>query len=158
MGTYSLAGAAPAVFTLDAAKRSWPVAGATVVSGVALIVGALLPWITLFAGLYRYRGIIGLNGRLMLAGGVLAVAGGVWLFIRDSLAVRRVLGGLGLVLLTFAIWLLMRQSTMHEDLVANQPLTVPGVGPGLFVASAGALMLVLVMMASFWQSAKGLRA
>ncbi len=150
MGTYSFAGAAPALFAQDAGNRSWRLAAATVVSGGALVVGALLPWITLFAGLYTYRGIIGLNGRLMLAGGVLAVAGGVWLFIRDSLAVRRALGGLGLVLLAFAIWLLIQQYAMLQDMVVNQPMTVPGIGPGLFVTSGGALLLALVTLGSFW--------
>ncbi len=149
MGTYSFAGAAPALSAAGVRNRSWPAAAATVVSGVAIVAGALLPWITLFANLYPYRGIIGLNGRLMLAGGVLAIAGGVWLFIRDSLAVRRVLGVLGFVLLASALWLLKQQYSMYHELLTNQPMSVPGIGPGLFVASAGALLLALVTLGSF---------
>ncbi len=150
MGTYSFAGAAPALSARDTGSRSWRLATATVVSGAAVIVGSLLPWITLFAGLYTYRGIIGLNGRLMLVGGVLAIAGGVWLLVRDSLAVRRALGLLALVLLSFAVWLLVQQYAMYQDMLANQPMTVPGIGPGLFVASAGALLLALVTLGSVW--------
>ncbi len=45
------------------------VAVAAVVGGALIATGAFLPWLSLFAGLHPLRGVIGLNGRLLAAGG-----------------------------------------------------------------------------------------
>src|SRR2546425_1835672 len=53
------------------------VASAAVAGGALLAIGAFLPWLTLYAGLHPLRGVIGLNGRVLAAGGaVCLVAGG----------------------------------------------------------------------------------
>jgi plastocyanin len=48
-----------------------------VLGGLGVSIGACLPWMSLYAGLVPLRGLIGLNGRLLLAAGVLGVALGV---------------------------------------------------------------------------------
>src|SRR5207249_75574 len=45
------------------------VAAAALVGGALVAAGAFLPWLSLFAGLHPLRGVIGLNGRLLAAGG-----------------------------------------------------------------------------------------
>src|SRR2546425_8144040 len=53
------------------------VASAAVAGGALLAIGAFLPWLTLYAGLHPLRGVIGLNGRVLAAGGAgCLVAGG----------------------------------------------------------------------------------
>src|SRR5919197_1456264 len=68
--------------------------------GAVIIVGALLPWISLFAGLQAYAGISGVYGRLLCGGGALSIIGGIWFLLRGGLTVRWGLGFLGFVLLT----------------------------------------------------------
>ena len=53
--------------------RAWMPA---VTGGVLVGVGAALPWLSLFAGLQSYSGLVGLYGRLLIVGAALAVAGG----------------------------------------------------------------------------------
>src|SRR3989442_14869602 len=56
------------------------VASAAVAGGALLAIGAFLPWLTLYAGLHPLRGVIGLNGRVLAAGGAgcLVAGGGGW--------------------------------------------------------------------------------
>jgi hypothetical protein len=112
---------------------------AALVGGALVMLGAVLPWLTLYAGLQRYGGLIGLHGRLLFAGGAVATAAGV-----AALRVRRrwLRWGtalLGLALLAFTGWLLVRLDEMlHRDLSA---MLVPRAGPGLFVGLLGAALV-----------------
>jgi hypothetical protein len=119
-------------------RQRW-LSGAFAASGALAIAGALLPWLTLYAGLYRYSGVTGLYGRLILAIGAVAVIAGAFAPRVQSRWLR--LGGvaLGITLLGFAAWL---YTGMQE--VINRPEAVMAVaqpGPGLTVVlAAGALM------------------
>jgi len=114
---------------------------AAVVLGRALVAtGALLPWLTLFAGLQHYSGLIGLYGWLVLAGGLASVATGLAMFVRRERWLE--LGGLtiGLTLTVFTLWLAERLfETMHG--LGADAMLVARPGPGLFVAIAGALVV-----------------
>jgi len=118
-----------------------------VAGGVIIAVGAVLPWMSLFAGLQSYRGIAGLYGRLAFAGGVIAVIGGVVMLTRPHPRLRFAIGGLGVVLTLFALWVLMglRATTQHLD---RHPFLIPRPEPGLFVVIAGALVMVPLLMPS----------
>lgn len=123
--------------------RDWPAVAVATAGGCALVAGALLPWMSLFAGLQRYPGIAGLNGRLLLAGGASAIAGGLVVFARPRL--RRLLGALGIVLTAFDVWILIGlRSTLRE--LGHHPLLLARPGSGLFVALAGALALSLLIV------------
>jgi hypothetical protein len=113
---------------------------AVVLGGGLVATGALLPWLTLFAGLQHYSGLIGLYGWLVLAGGVASVATGLAMFVRRERWLER--GGLtiGLALTVFTLWLVGRLfETMHG--IGADAMLVARPGPGLFVAMAGALVV-----------------
>jgi len=121
-------------------QQRW-LSGAFAASGALAIAGALLPWLTLYAGLYQYNGLVGLYGRLIVAAGAVALLGGVfaarvhWRWLR--------LGGiaLGFVLLAFSVWLYVGlQEVVHRP---DSAMLVPRPGPGLLVVfAASALMIV----------------
>lgn len=115
-------------------------AAAVVFGGALVATGALLPWLTLFAGLQHYSGLIGLYGWLVLAGGVASVAIGLAMLVRRARWLQ--LGGLtlGLTLTVFTVFLVGRLlETMHG--LGADAMMVARPGPGLFVAMAGALIV-----------------
>jgi hypothetical protein len=118
-----------------------------VAGGVIITVGAVLPWMSLFAGLHSYAGIAGLYGRLAFAGGVLAVIGGLVMLTRPHPRLRLAIGGLGVALMLFAGWVLLglRATTEHLD---QHPFLLPRAGPGIFVVIAGALVMVPLLLPS----------
>ena len=117
-------------------------AAAVVLGGGLVATGAVLPWLTLFAGLQHYSGMIGLYGQLVLAGGVASAVIGVAMFVRRARWLQ--LGGLmlGLTLTIFTIWLVGRLfETVHG--LGGDAMLVARPGPGLFVAMAGALVVAI---------------
>ena len=125
--------------------RDWRAAAFAGAGGVIIAVGAVLPWMSLFAGLQSYRGIAGLYGRLAFAGGVLAVIGGVLMLTRPNARLRLAIGGLGLALALFAGWVLLglRATTQHLD---EHPFLLPRPEAGLFVVIAGALVMMPLLL------------
>jgi len=109
--------------------------------GALVMLGAWLPWLTLFAGLQRYGGLIGLHGRILFAGGALATAAAVAMLRTRHPWVRRATILLGCCLLGFDAWLLAGLvETLHGGVNA---MLAPRAGPGLFVASIGVALVVL---------------
>ena len=131
----------------DDLARDRRAAAFAVAGGVIIAVGAVLPWMSLFAGVHSYRGIAGLYGRLAFAGGVLAIIGGVVMLTRPHPRLRLALGGLGVALTLFAGWVLLglRATTQHLD---RHPFLLPRPEPGLFVVIAGALVMVPLLLPS----------
>lgn len=115
-------------------------AAGVVLGGTLVATGALLPWLTLFAGLQRYPGLVGLYGRLVLAGGALAVALGLAMSLHRARWLWLGSGALGLVLTIFTAWLLGGLLETTHGLGADAML-VARPGPGLFVALAGAMLV-----------------
>jgi len=122
------------------------VRGVGLLGGLGVSIGACLPWMSLYAGLVSLRGVIGLNGRLLLAAGVLGVAlGGV--LARGNLrgqrvVFRRLAAGLGIGVIGAAIWLLIGVGQLSHG-GGSSAMRVPGAGPGLFVETLGGVLLVL---------------
>ena len=117
------------------------VAAVAVTGGALVAVGALLPWLSLYAGLVRDPGTTGLNGRLLLAGGALGSAAGVVYLWRPRPAFRWGIGLLGAALLAFAAWLLVQLFVAYREL-GGDPFLVGRLGPGLFVTTVGAAALL----------------
>ncbi|HVH67960.1 MAG TPA: hypothetical protein VM716_08840 [Gemmatimonadales bacterium] len=121
------------------------VASVAVASGVLIAIGAFLPWLSLYAGLHAMRGVMGLYGRLLVAGGIGCVLAGVRHWRRPTPGLRYALAVFGLVLLLFTTWLTAQLFVTYHELRANQML-VPRLGPGLFFVLAGSLMLGAVSL------------
>ena len=125
---------------LPVLRRRGPIALAAMVGGGLVIVGAWLPWLTLFAGLRSLAGVDGPNGRLLAAGGALSVLGGAWFLLQGDARVRWAIALLGFALLAGASWLTLQLLTTYRELAAD-PFTFAKLGPGLFVALAGSSLV-----------------
>ncbi len=115
----------------------WPISLAAAVGGSLVIIGSLLPWLTLLAGLRSYAGTAGTNGQVLLVGGTLAVASGLGYLVAGGRALRWGVGLLGFALLAGAAWLTLQLLATYRELAAD-PFAVAALGPGLFVALGGA--------------------
>jgi hypothetical protein len=116
------------------------IAWVAVGGGATVILGAWLSWFSLFAGLQPYRGVDVLNGRLLVAGGVLSVLAGIGFRLRRGVRLRWGIGLLGFVLLAFASWSVLQLQVIYRQL-ATDPLVVARLGPGLIVVVAGAVLI-----------------
>ena len=114
--------------------------GYTLAGGALVMLGAWLPWLTLYAGLQRYGGLVGSHGRVLFAGGALAVAAGLAMRRRGARWLPPATVLLGLVLLAFDLWLL---DGLAETLHGVGAMLVPRAGPGLFVACLGIGLVIL---------------
>jgi hypothetical protein len=112
-------------------------------AGATVIAGAALPWLTVFAGLRSYSGLAGLNGRVLAAGGAAAMLLGVWYAARERTSLRYAIGALGFALALFSAYLMTQLLATYHSL---HGMFVPAVGPGVFVATGGALLLVATLL------------
>ena len=114
---------------------------AQVIGGTLIVAGAWLPWLTLFAGLHVYRGVIGLNGKLLLAAGLCCVIGGAWVTARGNSRVGRSIGVFGFAIGAACAWLIHRMVEMARDLATTDAMVIARPGVGLFLALAGAVLV-----------------
>jgi hypothetical protein len=128
--------------------RIWT-ALAAVLGGGLVMAGALLPWLTLFAGLHPYPGIMGLWGKLLFAAGAATAAAGAACVLTSHRFAPAVCGVMGPALVAASVFLVVRQQAAYRELVASHPMMVPGMGPGLYVALAGAAVATVVMFAAW---------
>src|SRR3989442_15653705 len=123
------------------------VASAAVASGMLIALGAFLPWLSLFAGLHPLRGVIGLNGRLLAAAGAVCLVAGVRYWQRPARGLQRAVAVLGWVLTPFATYLAVQLFNSYRELRAN-PMLVPRLGPGLFLALLRSLLAAATALPS----------
>ena len=123
-----------------AVARDWLITAAALTGGALITIGSTLPWLTFFAGLQSYSGMLGLYGRILFAGGALVIAAGVMAIVRPNRWVGPGIGALGVLLALFTAWLLVGLRSTTRALGAD-PLLLARPGPGLFVALAGALIV-----------------
>jgi hypothetical protein len=112
---------------------------AALLGGALVMLGAWLPWLTMFAGLQQYSGLIGVHGRILFVGGALAIVAGIGTLRTRRRWIRSGTALLGFTLLGFIGWLLAGLAGMlHHDLSG---MLVPRAGPGLFVSLLGAALV-----------------
>jgi hypothetical protein len=99
-----------------------------------------------FAGLVQLRGWIGVNGRALLASGLVAVALGVALerltSTRSRTVARWATGFLGVAIGAAAVWLLIGVRELTHVKASNAMLA-PRPGSGLLVVLAGGAALLV---------------
>jgi hypothetical protein len=107
---------------------------------VTIVVGTLMPWMTLLAGLQTFRGIIGLYGRLIAGGGVIAIALGLALYVKENSLLRWAAVAVGAAIFLFSGMLLRNLAGVVGHL-RGDPMMVASPGNGLYVCLAGAALL-----------------
>jgi hypothetical protein len=118
-----------------------------VAGGVLVVIGAWLPWLTMFAGLQTIRGTVGWNGRALLIGGVLvALGGGAALLGVASRNVRRVVSLVAALIGGGGMVLLVRLISTWRELTVTDALMVPRLGPGVFLIVIGALLATAALV------------
>ncbi len=123
------------------------IGGLAIAGGAVVAAGTAFAWFSLFAGLQPYRGIDLLNGRLLLAGGLLSILAGAWFLFRRRLWLHWGIGLLGFALLALGSWSLLQLLVIYRRL-AGDPFMVAALGPGLFLAVAGALLIFATLFLS----------
>lgn len=120
------------------------VAGLGAAGAALVVIGTMLPWISLYAGLETIAGTDGLNGRILaglgFAAGLLAVAHAA----RGGQATRWLLGIAGFAVLALGGWLGI-QLLQTEAMLAADPLLVARLEPGLAMSLAGGSMLLATL-------------
>src|SRR5438034_7080912 len=92
---------------------------AAVAGGGLMAIGAFLPWLTLYAGLHPLRGVIGLNGRVLAAGGAVCLVAGLRGWLRPTPGVRWVVALLSGALAGFGVWLIVQLLITYHHLRAR---------------------------------------
>jgi hypothetical protein len=114
---------------------------AALFGGVLVMLGAWLPWLTMFAGLQQYRGLLGLHGHIVFAGGALAIVASIGTLRTRRRWIRSGTALLGAMLLGFIGWLLTGLAGMLQH--GLSAMLVPRAGPGLFVSLVGAALITI---------------
>jgi hypothetical protein len=107
------------------------------------VVGAALPWLTVFGGLKTYSGTLGLNGRLLAGGGAAAIALSLSYGLRGRNGARYLLATLGFALALFSAYLVAQLLVTYHSL---RGMFLPALGPGVFVAAAGSLLIMATLL------------
>jgi hypothetical protein len=127
-------------------RYEWRTLSTATAGGAALVAGALLPWITFYAGLQPVAGTRGAYGRaLLIAGLVACIVGAVRARIdaRWARLLLALIGGSAVVagaLLFGRAW----QLTHSQGAL----MLVPRMGPGLVVVMAGGAMVLLLSLSA----------
>lgn len=117
------------------------VAGLGAAGGALVLIGSLLPWISLYAGLQTIAGTDGLNGRILGGFGVVAALLAVTHLVRGDQATRWLLGIAGFAILALGGWLGI-QLLQTGAVMAADPLLVSRLEPGLAVSLLGGSLLL----------------
>jgi hypothetical protein len=120
-------------------------AGVALVGGILVIGGALLPWLSVYAGLDTLRGIDGINGRILVGVGSAAVVLALTYAWRPSAHLRSAVGLVGFGASGFAAWVVAQVLGSYQQL-GGDPFVVPSLGAGAFVSLGGGLCLLSTLL------------
>jgi hypothetical protein len=127
--------------------RGWrPVAAViTLAAGAAVIIGAFLPWVEIFAGLIPVPGVRGTNGKVIAAAGAVIVAAGIWQLASGGQAARWLAGLAGFAASAFSGYLLI-QLTATMRVLGGESMVAARSGPGLAVTTAGSVLAFATLL------------
>jgi hypothetical protein len=117
------------------------VAALGVVGGSLIIAGAVLPWLSLYAGLDTIRGVDGTNGRVLIGAGALSVIASVIYALRPTKQLHHGIAAFGFAVSAFAAWVLSQLLGSYQQLQSD-PFALASLGTGTFVALGGALLVL----------------
>ncbi len=131
------------------------VAALGMTGGALLILGSLLPWLSLYAGVDSISGIAGTNGRVLLGAGILSAALGILYAVRPSKQLQYGLATFGFGISAFAAWVLSQLIGSYQQLQAD-PFVIASLGAGAFIALGGGLVVLgTVLVPQRAQQCKG---
>lgn len=118
--------------------RGWQAAAGltAVAAGAAILTGAFLPWVEIFAGLMPLSGIGGANGQILAAVGAVIILAGLHQLIRGGPVSRWLAGLAGVAALGFSGYLLIQLARSMRTYGSDAMVAARG-GPGLWVIAAG---------------------
>jgi hypothetical protein len=115
----------------------------SIIGSIFIILGSLLPWITFLGGLQTFSGVSGLNGKILLVSGIttlLLIGVSIIRNLDNTLWLTRIIGFFQFAFCSYLTINLVRTfHTLSTDPMNN--MMVGGIGPGLFIATFGALLL-----------------
>ena len=117
--------------------KAWAGGVPGLVGGLMVAVGAVLPWVSVYGGLYWYPAAAGPAGKLMLVSGLLAASLGAVLVIRPGRLPFWGAGLAGFGTLALAGYLTVRLLVGLREL-ADHPFLLASPGYGPLVSLAGA--------------------
>lgn len=117
----------------------WPGGVPGLVGGILVAVGAVLPWLSVYGGLYQYPAAAGVHGKLLFATGLLAASLGAVLAVRPGRLPFWGAGLVGFVCLALAGYLTAQLVLAWHGLKAN-PFLLAAPGPGPVVSLLGAAL------------------
>ena len=112
----------------------------TIFGSFLIVLGTVLPWVTVLGGLQSFAGIAGLNGRILLVSGVISLVAGIIYFAKPVTVVSWGIGLFGFFQLAFCSWLLLGLWKTYQQ-ITQDSMVIGGIGPGLFVVTLGALLI-----------------
>lgn len=117
------------------------------IGGLLIIVSIFMPWITFFGGLHTYSGISGLNGQILLAGGIVTLFLCKYLSSHPTQKAQVLVGIVGFLEVGLTSFLLLQAWQAVHPVSSNgvDSMMIEGMGPGLFVALGGALLVFSVL-------------
>lgn len=119
--------------------KAWAGGLPGLVGGLLVAVGAVLPWVSIYGGLYQYPAVAGTAGKLLLAGGLLAASLGAVLVFRPGRLPFWGAGLAGFVTLAVAGYMTVRLLLGLREL-AGDPFLLASFGIGPVVSLAGAAL------------------
>ena len=121
------------------------VAAVGVAGALAVMLGSALPWLSLYQGLQPITGTEGLTGRGLTIGAAVVVGLALFTLVRGGNGARWLLGLTGFALAATSVWLLVGLFSTAATL-AEDPLLVSRIEPGLFVVVGGSLLIVATLV------------
>ncbi|MEX1172807.1 MAG: hypothetical protein WEG56_09370 [Chloroflexota bacterium] len=146
MSTHVHTPAIPFPRALAGSRQHGPVALVAGVGGAMAVAGSALPWLSLYAGLQPISGLEGLNGRILMGLGLIALALSMAHLIRGGTTTRWLLAVTGFAIVALGGWLVIQMLQAAATTLAD-PLLVARIEPGLPIAIIGGSLVFATVFA-----------
>ncbi|CAN5617468.1 hypothetical protein BH20CHL7_BH20CHL7_08160 [soil metagenome] len=146
MSTHLRTPAIPIPRALAGSRQHGPVAVLAGVGAAMAVAGSALPWLSLYAGLQPIAGTSGLNGRILMGLGLVALALSAAHLLRGGNTTRWLLAITGFAIVAVGGWLGIQMLQAAATTLAD-PLLVARIEPGLPIAILGGSLVFATVFA-----------